>query len=136
MWKFIVCDDKFNEVHDNWALIENLFNFVDYSCYSTADSIKYGRYCNVTEHLRKDFDFLFESIVNVHLESLLENDNLNQSLKFLRSGKLRWDLNSFSKLLKRANDFVSSGQMSMEELETLPVEFSIQFYILRLLELV
>ena len=116
-----VCNDKFNEVHDNWAAIENLFNFVDYSCYTVADSIKYGRYCNVTEQLRNDFKFFFESIVDVHMKSLLSNDNLNQSLELFSNGKPRSE--GFSKLLKIATDVVSSGNMSMNELETLPVKY-------------
>ena len=116
-----VCDDKSNEVHDNWALIENLFNFVDYSCYSTADSIKFGKHCNLTEQLRNDFKFLFESIVNVQVESLLKSDNLNQSLNFISDGIPRTA--EFSRLLRIANEVVSSGNMSMEDLEKLPVEY-------------
>ena len=116
-----VCNDKFNEVHDNWAAIENIFNFVDYSCYTVADSIKYGRYCNVTEQLRNDFKFLFESLVNVHMKSLLSNGNINQSLKLLNNGNQR--SSGFSKLLRIATDVVSSGNMSMNELEKLPVEY-------------
>lgn len=116
-----VCNDKFNEVHDNWAPIESIFNFVDIYCYSPANSIKYGKYCNVTDNLRNDFEFLFQSIVDIHIKTMLKNSNLNESLKFLNNGEKRYE--GFSKLLRRANDVVSSGNMSMTELEKLPLSF-------------
>ena len=116
-----VCNDKFNEVHDNWAPIESIFNNVDFYCYSPVDSIKYGKFCNVTDNLRNDFRFLFQSIVDMHIKTLLGNNNLNESLKFLNDGENRDE--RFSKLLRRANVVVSSGNMSMNELEKLPLNY-------------
>ena len=52
---------------------------------------------------------------------MLKNSNLNESLKFLNNGEKRYE--GFSKLLRRANDVVSSGNMSMTELEKLPLSF-------------
>ena len=118
-----VCDDKANEVHDNWAFIESLFNFLEYHCYSSADSIEYNRYCNVTDNLRKDFHFVIESIVDSFLVPLLENENLNQSIDFL--GQFRgsiWNWEGHSKLLRRASDLVSSGNMSYDDLKSLPLK--------------
>ena len=117
-----VCDDKANEVHDNWAFIESTFNFLEDYCYSPSDSIEYGRYCNVTDHLRKDFNFLIESIVDAFLTPLLSNKNLNQSLHFLSSYETQKGAD-FPKLLKKANDVVSSGNMTLEDIEKLPVDY-------------
>ena len=117
-----VCDDKANEVHDNWAFIESTFNFLEYYCYSPSDSIKHGKYCNATDNLRKDFNFLIESIVDAFLTPLLSNKNLNQSIHFLKSYGSHNGAD-FSKLLRKANEVVSSGNMTLGDLEKLPVEY-------------
>ena len=128
-----VCDDNADLVQDNWAFIKSLFNFLDYKCLSPSDSIKYDRYCDRTENLRKDFNFLIESIVDAFLSPLLLNENLNHSLTFLRpGGKIHSKTflspsgnqrNEYSRLLRKAIDVVSSGNMSLKDLKELPIEY-------------
>ena len=81
----------------------------------------------------KDFNFLIESIVDAFLSPLLLNENLNHSLTFLRPGGkihskafLRPSGNKqdeYSRLLRKANDVVSSGNMSLEDLKKFPIEY-------------
>ena len=64
---------------------------------------------------------------------MLLNENLNHSLTFLRPGGkihskafLRPSGNKqdeYSRLLRKANDVVSSGNMSLEDLKKFPIEY-------------
>ena len=60
----------------------------------------------------------------MHYKSLLENENLNQSLEFIRSnGYSKHDLVGFSKVLRLTNDLLLSGNKSIDDFKVLQVEY-------------
>ena len=119
-----VCNDKGNEVHDNWAFIESLLNFLHFNCEDPNGQVQLGEYCNGTDLLRQDFRYLFESIVDINKAWLFQTDNFNTLLNlFENDTEIRKNKDKGgSKLLKRAIDVISSGEMSMEELMNMPLE--------------
>ena len=70
--------------------------------------------------------------MDAFLSPLLLNENLNHSLTFLRpGGKIHSKTflspsgnqrNEYSRLLRKAIDVVSSGNMSLKDLKELPIE--------------
>ena len=124
-----VCNDKGNEVHDNWAFIESLLNFLHFNCESLKGQIDLGEYCNGTDLMRHDFRYLFESIIDINKAWLFQNDNYNTLLNsFVNDTEISNKGEKESKLLKRAIDVVSSGEMSMEELMNMPLQkFNMHF---------
>ena len=74
-----VCRDETVEPPDNWAVPEILLNLLDFRCEYQNWQIDFGVYCNVTEPLRKDFQFLLKSVVDVYMQWLFEEGNMNNS---------------------------------------------------------
>ena len=121
-----VCNDKGNEVHDNWAFIESLLNFLHLVCDTPSGQIQHGEYCNGTDLLRHDFKYLFESIIEENKAWAFEEENFNQSLKTF-ANKSR-PTGQWSKLLRRAVDVVESGEMALEEMMNLPLQFFNKYF--------
>ena len=118
-----VCNDKGNEVHDNWAFIESLLNFLHFYCDTPSAQIYMGEYCNGTNLLRHDFKYLFESILDINKAWLFQEDNFKASLKsFEIETKIGNMGKEESKLLRRAIEVVSAGNMSMEEIMNIPLQ--------------
>ena len=116
-----VCDDKPNEVHDNWSFIESLFNFLNIQCQTPASQIKSGDYCNFTEPLRHDFNFLIESIVDVSMKYMMNEENLEKTRKYINDDSRGTPY--FSRLLRRASEVIKSGNMTFEELRKIPISY-------------
>ena len=54
--------------------------------------IQLGMYCNVTEPLRKDYQFLLKSVVNVYTHWLFEKGNMNDSKKLFNQNRYEMNL--------------------------------------------
>ena len=115
-----VCNNKWIEVQDNWAFLESLLNFVDFHCYSPKSAMKHSVDCKLTDPLRKDFKFLFKSIVDLFDKWLFQNGNLTTSLKFLRDKERGPHI---SKLLQKAVETIQEGRMSLDDLKALSIEY-------------
>ena len=73
--------------------------------------MKHSVDCKLTDPLRKDFKFLFKSIVDLFDKWLFENGNLTTSLKFLRDKDRGTHI---SKLLQKAVETIQEGRISLD----------------------
>lgn len=74
-----VCQEEFHPM-DQWALLENVLNFFALEC-AKDDSYHalydfYLPFCNDTETVRKDFEFLISFVVDFFRTELLKNQQL------------------------------------------------------------
>ena len=115
-----VCNDKGQENHDNWAYIESILNFLEFFCQTPSSQKELNLNCSVTDPLRKDFKYLFDSYVDVVLGWPLQDGNFKESLK-LFTNKSRDD--NWSKVMGRATELLMSGEISIEEVMETPKDF-------------
>ena len=87
-----VCRDETIEPPDNWTIPEILLNLLDFGCRIEYWQIQIGMYCNVTEPLRKDYQFLLKSVVNVYTHWLFEKGNMNDSKKLFNQNRYEMNL--------------------------------------------
>ena len=65
-----VCSDYKNDPPNNWAVIENILNLVNFDCRWTEED------CKSIDLVQKDFGYLIEPIIDMFKEWLLNPDNL------------------------------------------------------------
>ena len=65
-----VCNDYTSNPPDNWAILENLLNLVNFDCRKNDHT------CNTTDMIRKDFYFVTKLILDAFKEWLLKAENI------------------------------------------------------------
>ena len=61
-----VCQNDLKQP-DRWSLIEKVLNFVSFECQLShiyAGNFAYENDCNLTQHVRNDFDFLIKKVAD------------------------------------------------------------------------
>ena len=111
-----VCNDKWNEVHDNWNFLESLFDFLDFQCgYFSSD---YD--CSPSYALRNDFKFLIESIINVYKNWIYKDDNLHKTDKIFQT----YSSNpQFAKVQSKILELMKFGNLTFNDVKSLPVKY-------------
>ena len=65
-----VCNDYSSNPPDNWSILENLLNLVNFDCRKNDDG------CDTTDIIRNDFKFVTELILDAFKKWLLKTDNI------------------------------------------------------------
>ena len=116
-----VCADDNDKPSDNWAFLENILNVLMFSCHQNYND------CNETEHLRKDFSFLMENIVNIYddIGFVTEYDAMNMHLipngtfhKYLSPS----DKSDMDPLLWQVKEWTSNKTISYYQLRDLAID--------------
>ena len=85
-----VCQEEFHP-KDNWAILENILNFVAFECTDDPYVLSQHEYgyslalCNETVKVREDFQFLIASVTDFFLNQLKNGCWNKQSFKNLCS---------------------------------------------------
>ena len=66
-----VCNDYIVNPPDNWALLENLMNLINFDCRSAIDVD-----CTSSDLVKKDFEFLIESTTDGLKKWVLKPENV------------------------------------------------------------
>ena len=111
-----VCNDKWNEVHDNWNFLESLLDFLDFQ-YSYPST---GYDLSTSEALRNDFKFLIESVVNVYKDWLDKDDNLHKAENILNTDSSN---PSFAKVHSKVLELLKSGNLTVDQVNGFPTRF-------------
>ena len=107
--------------YDNWAAIETILNYIAFPCggeYKIADYEQIP--CKDSEKVRKDFEFLFSSVVELFKIKLSNNETYQSPLFDNERKNLGYWSNK--KALKKFARLLHEGVISKESLQDLAIE--------------